>query len=139
MNDHAAHEVESVVQQFMANYDAKDTEALEALLVGDGLTLVGTGADEVVFGIAAFRQHSERDFAQSGDLSMTLDNLRVSTFGDAAFAYCDVTVSGTAGGEAFQMPGLRCTFGLVRTAEGWRFAQTHLSAPASGQEQGSSF
>ena len=94
---------------------------------------------EVVLGIAAFRQHSERDFAQSGDLSMTLDNLRVSTFGDAAFAYCDVTVSGTAGGEAFQMPGLRCTFGLVRTAEGWRFAQTHLSAPASGQEQGSSF
>ena len=139
MNDSAAREVADVVGRFMAAYDAKDAEALEDLIVGDEIVLVGTGSDEVVFGIAGFRSQTERDFSQSDDLAMVVDNLRITTLGDAAFAYCDVTVSGTAGGQAFQMPGLRCTFGLVRTADGWRFAQSHLSAPAGGQEVGSSF
>ena len=139
MNDTATSDVEAIVQQFMAHYDAKDVAALEGLLVGDEIVLVGTGSDEVVFGRSGFRRQAERDFAQSDELSMTVDNLRVSRIGDAAFAYCDVTISGTAGGQAFEMSGLRCTFGLVRTADGWRFAQTHLSAPAGGQDVGSSF
>jgi ketosteroid isomerase-like protein len=139
MSDTAAREVADAVRRFMAAYDAKDAEALQALVVGDEIVLVGTGSDEVVFGLASFRKQTERDFSQADDLMMAVDNLRVHTFGDAAFAYCDVTVSGTAGGQAFQMPGLRCTLGLVRTADGWRFAQSHLSAPAGGQEVGSSF
>ena len=32
-----------------------------------------------------------------------------------------------------------CTFGLVRNAHGWRFAQMHTSAPASGQDTGNSY
>lgn len=139
MNDTASREVEAFVQQFMDGYGAKDADALAALLVGDEIVLVGTGADEVRFGLAAFREQAERDFSQADELAMSLDNLKVSTFGDAAFAYCDVTVSGTAGGQTFQMPGLRCTFGMVRSTDGWRCAQSHLSAPAGGQEEGSSF
>jgi hypothetical protein len=48
-------------------------------------------------------------------------------------------VAATAGDQSFTMSGLRCTFGLVRTADGWRFAQMHTYAPASGQDAGDSY
>jgi ketosteroid isomerase-like protein len=139
MNDQTDTEVHGVIQQWLDGYRAKDVEALVSLSIGDEIVLVGTGADEVRFGLAAFREQAARDFSQADELAMSLDNVRVDRFGDAAFAYGDVAVSGTVGGAPFEMAGLRCTFGLVRTADGWRFVQSHLSAPAGGQAPGSSF
>jgi ketosteroid isomerase-like protein len=101
--------------------------------------LVGTGADEVRFGLDEYRAQAERDLTQAEEASMTFSNLRVVAVGDTAFAYGDVRVAGSAGGQAFDMYGLRATFGLVHTGDGWRIVQSHLSTPDSAQPEGSSF
>lgn len=130
----------ALLQQWLACYRAKDVEGILALASGDDVVMVGTGADEVCFGLAALRAQTLRDFSQSDALDMTFSRVRVAVGGDAAaFVYCDVVVTGSAAGAAFEMPGLRLTAGLVRSAQGWRFAQMHLSAPNAAQDAGSSF
>lgn len=132
-------QIEGVIQAWLDAYEAKDVEALLDLAVGDEVQLVGTGADEMRFGLDGYRAQAERDFAQSDELRVSVANLRVSTVGDAGFVCCEAHVSASAGGETSDLPGLRMTAGLVRTDQGWRLAQVHLSAPASGQQEGSSF
>lgn len=138
MSAETAAQVAALLQQWSNGVRARDAASLVSLVVGD-VQLVGTGADEVGFGLEGFQSQVERDLGQADDVEMSFSNLRVESFGDAAFAYCELAVSGTAGGQSFALSGLRCTFGLVRTAEGWRFAQMHSSAPAGGQEPGNSY
>jgi ketosteroid isomerase-like protein len=132
-------EIEAVLDDWLAAYRDRDIDALLALAVGDDVQLVGTGGDEVRFGLAEYRAQAERDFSQADEARFTVSNLHVAQFGDSAFLYGDVGVSGSVGGQSFDMSGLRMTAGLVRTPEGWRFAQTHLSAPDGAQAEGSSF
>jgi ketosteroid isomerase-like protein len=139
MDDSVTSEVHALFQRWMGYYNAKDVDALVSLASGDDIMLVGTGVDEVRFGLAEFRAQAERDFSQADDVDISFDNLRVIAAGDAAFAYCDIHITGSAGGEAFEMSGLRFTSGLIRTGQGWRIAQVHLSAPNVGQAEGSSF
>jgi ketosteroid isomerase-like protein len=139
VDDSVTSEVQALFERFMGYYNAKDVDALVSLTSGDDIMLVGTGADEVRFGLTGFRAQAERDFSQADDLDISFDNLRVTSAGDAAFAYCDMTIAGSAGGEAFEMSGLRFTAGLIRTTQGWRIAQAHLSAPNMEQAEGSSF
>jgi len=139
MDDEVTSEVRALLQRFADSYTAKDADGLLSLASGEDVMLVGTGADEVRFGLAEYRAQAERDFSQSDEVRMVFDNLRVAAVGDAAFAYCDVAVTGSAGGEAFEMAGLRCTLGAVRTGQGWKVAQAHVSAPNTGQAEGSSF
>ncbi|GLI28941.1 hypothetical protein ARHIZOSPH14_31830 [Agromyces rhizosphaerae] len=138
MSSTAVNEIEGVLQEWSTSYKAKDIDALMDMAVGEDAQLVGTGADEVRFGLAEYRTQAERDFAQA-DADMRFSNVHATIIGDAAFAYCDVTVAGSIGDQTFEMPGLRLTVGLVRTDDGWRFVQTHLSAPAGGQAEGQSF
>jgi ketosteroid isomerase-like protein len=108
------------------------------MATGDVMT-IGTGADEVRFGIDGYREQAERDLSQAESLDASFDNLRVSTHGDVAFAYVEPVIRATVGGQSLTLDGLRATFGLVRTPDGWRLAQGHLSVPDSQQEPGQSF
>jgi ketosteroid isomerase-like protein len=139
MSDTVTAEVEDLLKQWSQAYQAKDIDRLLGFAIGDDVQLVGTGADEVRFGLDEYRAQAERDLTQAEEASMTFSNLRVVSVGDTAFAYCDVRVAGSAGGQAFDMSGLRATFGLVRTGDGWRIVQSHLSTPDSAQPEGSSF
>lgn len=115
-----------------------DSDGVLALFAGDDTVLVGTGADEVRFGMAETRMQVERDLSQADDVSFGIENLRVNVFGDAAFAYADATFAGSAGGTSFEIPG-RWTTGLVRTGDGWRIVQFHVSAAYEEQAEGESF
>ncbi|WP_353809900.1 nuclear transport factor 2 family protein [Agromyces sp. SYSU T00194] len=139
MSSAAVDEIGAVLEGWSDAYRAQDVEALLAMGYGDDVQLVGTGADEVRFGLDEYRVQAERDFSQADEVEMRFTNVHATIVGDAAFAYCDVAVVGTVGGQSFAAPGLRLTVGLVRTDAGWRFVQTHLSAPASGQGEGQSF
>lgn len=139
MSNTAVDEIQAVLEDWMSAYRAKDMDGLERTAIGDDIQLVGTGADEVRFGLAEFREQAMRDFSQADELDMVFTDIRSTVIDNAAFVYCDVTVSGSAGGQSFEMSGLRLTLGLVRTPDGWRFVQTHLSSPDGAQDEGSSF
>lgn len=136
----ALDEVQALLQAWAGAYATKDADALmEIFAPGDDLVLVGTGVDEIRFGREAARAQAERDMAQADSLEARFDHVRVAEKGDAAFAYCDTVVAGTVGGQPFESGALRCTLGLVKVDGRWRAQQLHLSAPAAGQEAGSSF
>ena len=131
-------EVGALLHEMAARYGAKDADGVMAAFSGEDTVIVGTGVDEVRIGAADARAQVERDMAQSDDLSFGIDNLRVNGFGDSAFAYADVTFSGSAGGASFKIPA-RLTSGLVRTGDGWRIVQFHVSVPYAEQAEGESF
>jgi len=137
-NEQASADVSGVLHQLAERYGAMDAEGVLALFAGDDTVLVGTGADEVRFGMAATRAQVERDMSQADEVSFGIENLRVSVFGDAAFGYADATFAGSAGGTPFEIPG-RWTTGLVRTEDGWLIVQFHVSVAYEEQAEGESF
>jgi ketosteroid isomerase-like protein len=132
----ASAEVRRLIDEMATLYGAKDADGVVATLAEEAV-IVGTGADEVRFGIAEARTQVERDMSQADDLSFGIDNLRVNVVGDAAFTYADVTFRGSAGGTPFEIPA-RWTAGLVRTGGEWRFVQFHVSVASEGQTEGES-
>lgn len=105
-----------------------DNSGIVAMFTEDAVA-VGTGADEVSFGLAAIRSEMDQDTSQIDELSMTLGApSRIDVFGDAGFVYSDVTFAGSAGGQAFQIDA-RWTLGLIRIEDDWLIAQLHFSVP----------
>ena len=139
MSGPVAAEVPALIHRWAEAYRAKDIEELVGFAIGDEVQLVGTGADEVRFGLDEYRAQVERDLTQADEVAMSFLNLHIAEAGGAAFAYCHVRVAGSTGGQSFDMSGLRAAFGLVRTGEGWGIVQGHLSTPDSAQTEGSSF
>jgi class 3 adenylate cyclase/ketosteroid isomerase-like protein len=131
-------EVRSVVYRMAECYGMKDVDGVLDTFVREGSSLVGTGSDELRFGLAAVHLQIARDISEVDTLSFGMEAVRVDVFGDAAFAFANAVISATFGSEQFRFP-LRSTFGLVRTDDGWRIAQLHMSGAFREQGEGRSF
>jgi class 3 adenylate cyclase/ketosteroid isomerase-like protein len=136
--EQAVAEVRSVVYQMAERYGALDADGVLAMFVKEDTLLVGTGADEVRFGPAEVRRQVVRDMSEVDGLSLGMENLRVNVFGEAAFAYSDLVINASVGGESFRFP-VRTTIGLILTSDRWRIAQIHTSVPWGEQAPGRSF
>jgi class 3 adenylate cyclase len=131
-------DIRAVLYRMTGSYGAKDVDGVMDTFVADVPMLVGTGIDELRFNANEVRFQIERDSSEPDAVSIGMDNLRATVFGDAAFAYTDVMINATFG-ERHQTFPVRMTFGLVRTEEGWRVAQSHTSVPEKGLPEGRSF
>lgn len=131
-------EVRSVVYRMAGAFSAKDVDGVMATFVGQGVTVVGTGSDEVRFGPEAVRLQVARDISEVDTLSFGMDHVRVDVLGDAAFAFADTVINASVGSEIIRFP-IRNTFGLVRTEAGWLIAQIHTSVASHQQDEGRSF
>ena len=130
--------IRAVLYRMTGSYSAKDVDGVMDTFVPDVPMMVGTGIDELRFDAGGLRLQIERDTSEPDALSMGMDNLRVTVFGDAAFAYADVMIHARFGQRHHNFP-VRITFGLVRTTDGWRVAQAHTSVPEKGLPEGRSF
>ena len=120
-------------------YSAKDVRAvLDAMSNGPSDVMIGTGADEWRVGPAAIRAQVERDFAQAEALAFEYRDLMVDGTDDVAWFAAKATVNATVGGTALASP-VRFSGVIARRGGAWKFVQWHLSVPAAGQEEGSSF
>ena len=122
----------------IGSYAARDVDGVVDTFVADSPMLVGTGIDELRFTASELRLQVARDTSEPDALSMGMDNLRVTVFGDAAFAYADLMIHARFGERHHRFP-VRITFGLVRADDGWRVAQAHTSVPEIGLPEGRSF
>lgn len=121
--------IQEVINRFVSLFGV-DNSGIVAMFTQDAVA-VGTGADEVSFGLAEIRSEMDQDTSQIDELSMTLDApSRISVVGEAGFAYSDVVFAGSAGGQPFQIPA-RWTLGLIRINSDWMIAQLHFSVPDS--------
>ena len=130
--------IEAVLERVAERYAAGDVDGVVALFAGEESLIVGTGADEVRFGLAQIRAQVERDMTQADQMSMRFGDLMVRVAGEAAFAYADAAFAGSVGGEEFRLP-VRMTAGLVRADGDWRLAQFHVSVAYGEQPEGESF
>lgn len=131
-------EIQGVLDQFVQRYGAMDADGVVALFAEDDAVVVGTGVDEIRFGLGEIRTQVERDMSQADELSFLMENPRINVAGDAAFAYADANFVGTVGGESLEIP-VRLTLGLVHAEPGWRITQWHGSVAYGAQDEGESF
>ena len=120
-------------------YSSKDVRGvLDAMANGPSDVLIGTGADEWRVGPAAVRTQFERDFAQAEALRVEYRDILIDGTDDVAWFAAKATVNATIDGEAWESH-LRMSGVMTRRGGAWKIAQWHLSAPAVGQEEGSSY
>jgi ketosteroid isomerase-like protein len=136
--DQAVTEIQQVLNEFTGRYGAMDAEGVVALFAGDDAVVVGTGADEVRFGLDEIRSQVERDISQADEISIVMENQKVSIAGDAAFVYADARFVGSVEGESFELP-VRWTVGFVHGEDGWQVMQFHVSVAYEEQAEGESF
>jgi ketosteroid isomerase-like protein len=110
--------IERMIADYAAFNDAADWEAVAAMYVADGRMSRPTAPDDFIEGaeaiLAAFRARPARRSRH------IVANIRVNVDGDAASASSQILLFTAAG-----QPPLVGTYAdrLVRTAEGWRFAE----------------
>jgi class 3 adenylate cyclase/ketosteroid isomerase-like protein len=136
--EQAIAEVRLVIYQFAERYGALDADGILELMVGDALEVVGTGADEVRFGLEEVRLQLIRDMSEVDRLSVSIQDLRVNVMGESAFVYSVLVFNASADAKPLTI-SIRATFGLVQTTDGWRIAQAHMSVPHAEQAPGRSF
>ena len=127
------------LRRYWEAYGRRDVHAVMAeVLPDEDVIYIGTGADEILTGAAAIREHIQRDWGQSDSVEMELSNERVSAEGDVAWVSADLAVHVKTVGEAFTM---RCRQPavFVRREDRWLLAQGHLSVPFAAQGEGRSF
>jgi class 3 adenylate cyclase/ketosteroid isomerase-like protein len=120
-------------------YSRADTNAFIGLFAPDPeVTLIGTGRDERVVGISQIRALIERDWSQTD--AATLEHSRVDVWASGYIAWidCDLTWRAVQGGEQLTFEG-RMTAVLAKRRDKWLFVQMHVSLPAAGQDEGSSW
>jgi uncharacterized protein (TIGR02246 family) len=132
-------EVTELMQRMADAYKNRDMEAIIGIFAADDdAVMYGTGADEKRVGPKQIRAQVERDWAQSDSTEMSFDWVSISAAGPVAWVASDVTINVSAGGEKFTVPA-RTTFVLEKRDGEWVIAQSHLSIPSGGQEEGESF
>jgi ketosteroid isomerase-like protein len=128
----------AVIDKFTESYRNRDVDGLMALVAPDDDTfLFGTGADEKPTGPDEFRHQAERDWSQREASDFQLSWGQVSAAGPVAWVAGVGTYQGPIGGQEIGSP-LRLTAVLENRGDQWLMVQSHLSLPASDQEDGDS-
>ncbi len=122
---------------YKSSYSKKDIKMLLGIM-DPGFFGFGSGPDEKVSSAEALKSQLERDFAQSGKLSMNFGSMTIAGEGNAAWCAGDCTISAEVGGQQLRLDG-RMTAVLRKTGGKWLFAHTHFSVPDRGQQTGQSF
>lgn len=128
----------AVLDKWLESYQKRDIEGLMSGVVSDNdLFLFGTGLDEKRIGREQFKFQAERDWSQTEALAFNFTWHLVSAAGPVAWVAAEGLGQGKAGGQEFQFP-LRMTAVLEQRGDEWLLAQSHVSLPAPGQEEGDS-
>lgn len=130
-------EVAGLLDALASAYSAKLPDQAVELFTEDAV-VVGTGADELRFGLEEVRTQIERDISQADALRATYSGLRVGAMGDVAWLYASLVAEVTIGEDEITM-SMRFTATAVRSDQGWRFSQAHFSLPFAEQAEGESF
>jgi uncharacterized protein (TIGR02246 family) len=134
-----ADQIMATLEEYAAAYCAKDLERLMAIFVnGEGISLIGTGADELCSGREAVASVFERNF-------------RDATATQFEWKWRDIAVHGTAATVAITLNShletdsgnltvpVRWTVCLVLIDGQWLWAHRHASSAAISQKDGTAY
>lgn len=132
-------QVLAVFESYCSEYSNRSVEGVLALFEqSPELLVIGSGDDEVRFGVEALREQVERDFSQAEAISVSTDWRHACVYGDFAWLAVVGRIHATVEGETLTMRG-RFSGALRRQGGIWRFTMLHFAVPYGAQHEGQSW
>lgn len=127
------------LEDYARAYCDKDIEALMRVFAeGDGISLIGTGGDELCGGREAVKGVFLRNFAEATANRFEWHWSHVIVCSDCAVVATTLTIHLEYRGEALKVP-VRWTVALARNQDRWVWLHRHASSAASGQDEGAAY
>jgi len=137
MTSHDA--VLATLEEYAQAYCAKDTDRLMAVFDdGDGISVIGTGADELYSDRVVVRALFERNFAEATASRFEWHWQDVVATDDFAVVATTLTIHLDTATGPLQV-SVRWTVALVQRGDRWRWLHRHASAAAGGQDKGMAY
>ena len=132
-------DVLATLDEYADAYCAKDISRLMEIFVdGDGVSLIGTGADELCAGRNEVASVFERNFREATATNFEWKWQDVAIHGTAATVATTLNIHLEIDSQKLVVP-IRWTVSLVRTGTEWKWVHRHASAAAASQEEGSAY
>ncbi|PSL21386.1 nuclear transport factor 2 family protein [Shimia abyssi] len=129
----------ATLEEYAAAYCAKDLDRLMAIFVdGQGISLIGTGADELCSGREAVAAVFERNFRDATATRFEWDWKDVAIYRGAATVAVTLNIHLEIEGEPLVVP-VRWTVSLVEVSNEWKWVHRHASSAASSQDEGTAY
>jgi uncharacterized protein (TIGR02246 family) len=130
--------IEHVVEAYTAAVHGKDADAFAALYADDARNFDMWGGFSYE-GADAIRAMAEGWFGSVGtdQIRVEFQEVHETVGNDVAVANAFIRFRGvSAGGEELRSMTNRITWGLRRTADGWKIVHEHTSVPLDGEAKG---
>jgi len=125
--------------EYAAAYCAKDLDRLMAIFVdGEGISLIGTGADELCSGRAQVAGVFERNFRDATAKQFAWKWKDISVHGRSATVAVTLDIHLECDGQNLTVP-IRWTVSLVKIGTDWKWVHRHASSAASSQDEGTAY
>lgn len=129
----------ATLDEYAAAYCAKDLDRLMAIFVeGEGISLIGTGADELCSGRTQVAGVFERNFRDATAKQFAWKWKDIAVHGTAATVAVTLDIHLDINGESLTVP-VRWTVSLVKVRDDWKWVHRHASAAAGSQDEGSAY
>lgn len=137
MTDHDA--VMATLEEYADAYCAKNVNRLMVLFVqGEGISLIGTGADELCSGRDQIAAVFKRNFREATAKRFVWKWVDIAVHGGSATVAVALDIHLECGGENLTVP-VRWTVSLVKTGADWKWVHRHASSVASSQTEGTAY
>lgn len=126
-------------EEYAEAYCAKDLDRLMAIFAeGEGISLIGTGRDELCSGRSAVASVFERNFRDATATKFDWGWKAVSIYDEAATVAMTLVIHLIVESQPILLP-VRWTVSLIRANDGWKWIHRHASVAASSQDEGSAY
>lgn len=129
----------ATLEEYAAAYCAKDIDRLMALFDdGDGISLIGTGSDELCAGPEETKAVFVRNFAEATATKFEWHWTDVIVSGESAVVATTLTIYLDVEDGSFEVP-IRWTVSMARKDGKWKWLHRHASAAADSQGEGTAY
>lgn len=127
------------LNEYADAYCTKDIARLMDIFIdGEGISLIGTGADELCSGRKEVASIFERNFRDATATQFEWGWKDVAIHGNAATVSIALRIHLIVDDEPLTVP-IRWTVSLVKIGPAWKWVHRHASAAAGSQDEGTAY
>ncbi len=129
----------ATLDDYASAYCGRDIDAIMSVFDdSDGISVIGTGAEELCSGRSEVRELFLRNFRDAHATRFEWGWTRVAVAEDFAVVAVSLTIDLEIDGEELQVP-LRWSVALRRSGSRWLWIHRHASTSASNQSSGNAY
>ena len=129
----------ATLEEYADAYCSKDIERIMALFDdGEGISLIGTGADELCGGRSAVEDVFRRNFSEATATKFEWGWKHLTLVDETAVIALALIIHLETDDKSLQVP-VRWTVTLIKRSQGWRWLHRHASSAATSQRTGTAY